>query len=58
VWSVEENTDHGVLFYGTPTQAEKVAKILKVPAEAIKNFSDQSTINIIANTVTNHDNGS
>lgn len=32
--------------------------ILKVPAAAIKNFDEQSTINIIANTVTNYDNGS
>lgn len=37
---------------------DKVAKALKVPSEAIKNFDEQSTINIIANTVTNYDNGS
>lgn len=33
---------------------EKVAKALKVPAEAIKNFSDETAINIISNTF--HDN--
>jgi len=37
---------------------EKIAKALKVPLDAIKNFDEQSTINIIANTVTNYDNGS
>ena len=35
-----------------------VAKILKVPVEAIKNFDEQAMINIVANTVTNYDNGS
>jgi transcriptional regulator with XRE-family HTH domain len=34
---------------------DKIAKILKVPAEAIKNFSEESAINIIAGTVNNHD---
>ncbi len=29
---------------------EKIAKVLKVPAEAIKNFSDEIAINIISNT--------
>lgn len=33
---------------------EKIANILKVPAEAIKNFSDEVAINIISNTF--HDN--
>jgi hypothetical protein len=28
-----------------------------MPVEAIKNFDEQSAINIIANTVTNYDNG-
>lgn len=37
---------------------DKIAKVLKVPSEAIMNFDEQSTINIIANTVTNYDNGS
>ena len=37
---------------------DKIAKVLKVPSEAIKNFDEQSTINIIANTVTNYDSGS
>lgn len=36
---------------------EEVAKALKVPVEAIKNFDEQFAINIIANTVTNYDNG-
>ena len=34
---------------------EDVAKVLKVPAEAIKNFSDEAAINIISGTVNNHD---
>jgi len=29
---------------------DKVAKALKVPADAIKNFSEEATINFIANT--------
>ena len=33
---------------------EKIAKILKVPVDAIKNFSEEATINIIASTL--HDN--
>jgi transcriptional regulator with XRE-family HTH domain len=35
---------------------EQVAKILKVPVEAIKNFDEQAIINIISNTVNNSDN--
>ena len=35
---------------------EQVAKVLKVPAEAIKNFDEEAAINIVGNTVTNHDN--
>jgi transcriptional regulator with XRE-family HTH domain len=31
---------------------EKVAKVLGLPAEAIKNFSEEAMINIIANTFT------
>lgn len=34
---------------------DQVSKILKVPAEAIKNFDEQSAVNIIAQTVNNHD---
>ncbi|UKJ07904.1 helix-turn-helix domain-containing protein [Solitalea lacus] len=34
---------------------EKIAKVLGVPVEGIKNFSDEAVINIIANTVNNHD---
>lgn len=33
----------------------EVAKALKVPPEAIKNFDEQAAINIIASTVNNHD---
>ncbi|QEC77279.1 helix-turn-helix transcriptional regulator [Mucilaginibacter ginsenosidivorax] len=34
---------------------EQVAKILKVPTEAIKNFNEEAVFNIIRNTVNNHD---
>ena len=33
-----------------PEILEQVAKVLKVPAEAIRNFSEEAAINIIANT--------
>ena len=36
---------------------EKIAEVLKVPTDVIKNYDEQATINIIANTVTNNDNG-
>src|SRR5258706_6896986 len=36
-----------------PKVLEQVAKALKVPAEAIKNFDEESAINIIANTFHN-----
>lgn len=39
-----------------PALLEEVARVLKVPVEAIKNFDEQAAINIIGNTVTNHDN--
>jgi transcriptional regulator with XRE-family HTH domain len=32
---------------------EQVAKVLKVPADAIRNFDEQAAINVIGNTVTN-----
>ena len=35
---------------------EQVAKILKVPAEAIRNFSEEQAVNIISNTINNSDN--
>ncbi|TWP22891.1 XRE family transcriptional regulator [Apibacter muscae] len=35
---------------------EKIAEILKVPAEAIKNFDDELAINVISNTINNNDN--
>jgi transcriptional regulator with XRE-family HTH domain len=34
---------------------EQVAKILKVPVEAIKNFDEQAAINIISNTFSSND---
>ena len=34
---------------------EKIAGFLKVPVEAIKNFDENSAINVIANTFNNHD---
>lgn len=37
-----------------PQLLEQVAQILKVPAEAIKNFSEEAAINIISSTL--HDN--
>lgn len=37
---------------------EQVAQLLKVPAQAIKNFDEEAAVNIIGNTVTNHDNSS
>jgi transcriptional regulator with XRE-family HTH domain len=37
---------------------ERVAKVLKVPGEAIKSFDEETAINIIGNTVTNHGNSS
>ena len=39
-----------------PALLEQVAKVLKVPVDAIKNFDEEAAINIIGNTVTNHDN--
>jgi len=34
---------------------DQVARILKVPADAIKNFNEETAVNIIAQTVYNHD---
>lgn len=39
-----------------PALLEQVARVSKVPVDAIKNFEDEAAINIIGNTVTNHDN--
>lgn len=41
-----------------PELLEQVAKVLKVPVEAIKNFDEEKAVNIIANTITNSDNSS
>ncbi len=35
-----------------PNLLEQVAKVLKVPVEAIKNFDEEAVINVIGNTVT------
>lgn len=37
---------------------EQVAKVLKVPADAIRNFDEQAAVNIITSSITNHDNSS
>ncbi len=37
---------------------EEIAGALKVSADSIKNFNEEAAINIIGNTVTNHDYGS
>jgi transcriptional regulator with XRE-family HTH domain len=34
----------------------QVARVLKVPEEAIKNLTEEGAVHIIANTFTNHDN--
>jgi transcriptional regulator with XRE-family HTH domain len=34
---------------------EKIAKVLGVPADAIKNFNDDAVLNIISNTFTSND---
>jgi len=34
---------------------EQVAKLLKVPAEAIKNFDEEAAVNVIGNTYNSHD---
>ena len=34
---------------------ERIAKVLKVPVEAIKNFDEQAAINIISTNFTSHD---
>ncbi|OQP45427.1 transcriptional regulator [Niastella yeongjuensis] len=39
-----------------PETLEKIAEVLKVPVEAIKNFNEEGVINIVANTVNNNDN--
>ena len=38
-----------------PEVLSQVAKVLKVPEEAIKNFTEEAVFNIIGNTVNNHD---
>ena len=36
---------------------KKISEVLKIPVEAFQNFDEQAAINIIANTITNNDNG-
>jgi transcriptional regulator with XRE-family HTH domain len=40
-----------------PGLLQQISSALKIPAEAIQNFDEDSAINIIANTITNNDNG-
>lgn len=35
---------------------DEVARALKIPVEALKNFDEDTAISIVANTVNNHDN--
>ncbi len=37
---------------------EEVARVLKIPADAIRNFDENAAVNIIQNTITNNDNSS
>jgi transcriptional regulator with XRE-family HTH domain len=37
---------------------QQIAEQLKVPVEAIKNFDEDTAVNIIGNSITNNDNGS
>jgi len=37
---------------------ERIAEALEITADAIKNFNAEAAVNIIANTVNNHDNSS
>ena len=39
-----------------PALLQQISTALKIPAEAIQNFDEDSAINIIANTITNNDN--
>ena len=40
-----------------PAILSEVAKALKVPVEAITNFDEEGAINVVANTIHNHDQG-
>jgi len=37
---------------------EQISEVLHIPVDAIKNFDEEQAINIISNTVNNHDNAS
>ncbi len=47
-WEQKEKIDDELM--------EQIAKALKVPVEAIRNFDDETAINIIATTFNSHDN--
>ncbi|KAA0128277.1 helix-turn-helix transcriptional regulator [Chryseobacterium sp. SN22] len=34
---------------------EKIAELMKIPVEAFQNFDEEQAINIISNTITNHE---
>ena len=36
---------------------KQISAVLRIPVEAFQNFDEQAAINIIANTITNNDNG-
>lgn len=36
---------------------QQISTVLKIPVEAFQNFDEDAAINIIANTITNNDNG-
>jgi transcriptional regulator with XRE-family HTH domain len=36
----------------------KIAEVLKVPVDAIKNYDEQATVSFIVNTINNHDTSS
>lgn len=46
-WNKKESVEKDIL--------EQVAKILKVPTEAIENFDEEQAVNIISNTFTSND---
>lgn len=39
-----------------PELLEQIAKVLKVPVEAIKNFTEEAAYNVIGNTIQNNNN--
>ena len=39
-----------------PALLQQISGVLKIPVEAFQNFDEEQAVNIIASTVTNHDN--